>query len=386
VGADQVKDFYRMGGKDGTWISLWPMPFESDAILTITNYGKETMKVAMGVEYAPWEWDERSMHFHACWRFDHPIPTQPRQDWNYVEIKGKGVFVGDNLAVINPSEIWWGEGDEKIYFDGQTFPSHFGTGTEDYYGYAWCSPEPFLAPFHGQPRCDGYKMGNNWGHTTISRVRALDAIPFQTDFRFDMEVWHWRECEVGYGATSFFYARPGVEHNRAPLPAVAAAPVPEPAPLPPPYRIEGAIECEEMEILDHSEGMPVGPQKMRGYGKQTASNDLQLWCQGRQPGDFVELKIPAPSDGKYRVTLYAIRSWDYGIMRFQVNGKDTGKEVDLFNTAGKAVAPTGAIDLGVFEAEGGSMTLRAEVVGGHPDSEGSKSFFGLDCVVLEPAS
>ena len=29
--------------------------------------------------------------------------------------------------------------------------------------------------------------------------------------------------------------------------------------------------------------------------------------------------------------------------------------------------------------------LRAEVVGGNPKSEGNKSFFGLDCVVLTAA-
>ena len=112
--------------------------------------------------------------FEVEWRQENPIHTQPRQDWNYVEVRGAGVFVGDTLAVTNPVKTWWGEGDEKIYVDGETFPSHFGTGTEDYYGYAWGSPEPFEGPFHAQPRCDG---PDNYGHTTVSRVRILDAIP-----------------------------------------------------------------------------------------------------------------------------------------------------------------------------------------------------------------
>ena len=47
------------------------------------------------------------------------------------------------LHLINYHRGWWGEGDEKIYVDGEDFPSHFGTGTEDYYGYAWCRPEEF---------------------------------------------------------------------------------------------------------------------------------------------------------------------------------------------------------------------------------------------------
>jgi hypothetical protein len=38
---------------------------------------------------------------------------------------------------MNPVTIWWGEGDEKIWVDGEAFPSIFGTGTEDYYAYSW---------------------------------------------------------------------------------------------------------------------------------------------------------------------------------------------------------------------------------------------------------
>jgi hypothetical protein len=306
------------------------------------------------------------------------------KDWNYVEIKGKGLFVGDTLSVINPVSNWWGEGDEKIYVDGEPFPSHFGTGTEDYYGYAWCCNEPFLAPFHGQPRCDGLAHGNNWGHTTISRVRALDAIPFTSSFRFDMEVWHWKECEVGYGCATFFYARPGATHNRPPLPEIVSTAMPEPPPLPPPFKIEGALECEAMEVLAHSEGLPLGIQDMKGFGPEISSKGAQLWVQGREPGDFVELKIPLEQGGEFGVTLYATRSWDYGVVRFFLNGRRVGKDVDLYNAEARAVAATGPLDLGRVKAPDGVMTLRVEVVGGHPLAEGSKSFFGLDCMVLTP--
>lgn len=385
VGADEVKDFYRRVEPGKPWVSLWSMPYEKNAMIRFLNQSEDPVHVKISCVVDDWTWDDRSMHFFARWRFEHPIPTRPKQDWNYVEITGKGVFVGDTLAVINPVSNWWGEGDEKIYFDGQTFPSHFGTGTEDYYGYAWCCNEPFHAPFHGQPRCDGLPHGNNWGHSTVTRVRALDAIPFEEDFKFDMEVWHWKECEVGYGATTFFYARPGARHNRFPQPLEALMPVPEPPPLPPPFSIEGAIECEDMKILDKSEGIPAAPQNMRGFGREVSSNERHLWVQGRRKGDFVELEIPVEKPGRYKFLLYATRSWDYGIIRFFVNGGQAGEDVDLFNQKERKVEATGALDLGVFEPRDGRMILRAEVVGGHERSEGSKSFFGLDCVVLEKA-
>jgi len=69
---------------------------------------------------------------------------------------------------------------------------------------------------------------------------------------------------------------------------------------------------------------------------------------------------------------------------FSINGESTEVKVDLFNTEGKAVIATGALDLGVHAAKDGKLVLRCEVVGGNPASEGSKSFFGVDCVRLTP--
>jgi hypothetical protein len=385
AGVVQNEDFYRSVQCGGSWTCRWPMPYRQSARISVRNLGGEDFEINLTAETVERPWTDRSMHFYARWRFEHPIPTRPMKDWNYIEVNGKGVFVGDTLSVINPVSNWWGEGDEKIYVDGEKFPSHFGTGTEDYYGYAWCCPVPFQAPFHGQPRCDGHPHDNNWGHTTVSRVRALDAIPFTRSFRLDMEVWHWKECEVGYGAAAFFYALPGADHNRPPLPDAAKAPVPVPPPLPPPFRIEGALECEAMKVLAKREELPVTTQNMKSFGPKISSGDAHLWIQGREPGDFVELEVPLEGGGAHRVLLYATRSWDYGIVRFFINGRRAGEDVDLFNEEARAVAATGPIDLGVHEAMEGHLKLKVEVVGGNPRSEGSKSFFGLDCVVLVPA-
>src|SRR5690606_15037365 len=128
----------------------------------------------------------------------------------YVTVEGKGVYVGDTLTLFNGAPRWWGEGDEKIYVDGENFPSHFGTGTEDYYGYAWCRPEKFSAPFHAQPDGSGNLEG---GYAVNSRYRALDAIPFEKSIKFDMELWHWAPATVNYAPTTFFYARPGAKAN-----------------------------------------------------------------------------------------------------------------------------------------------------------------------------
>ena len=79
--------------------------------------------------------------------------TRPFRDWHLARIEGQGQLVGTLLNVENPpGAAWWGEGDEKIYVDGERFPSLFGTGTEDYFGYAWSTPERFAHAYHAQTR------------------------------------------------------------------------------------------------------------------------------------------------------------------------------------------------------------------------------------------
>jgi hypothetical protein len=45
---------------------------------------------------------------------------------------------------------WYGEGDDMIFIDGEEWPpSLHGTGTEDYFGTAWCPQQQYSAPYHG---------------------------------------------------------------------------------------------------------------------------------------------------------------------------------------------------------------------------------------------
>ena len=107
--------------------------------------------------------------------------------------------------------------------DGESFPSHLGTGTEDYYGYSFGDRGVvFDAPFHAEPRADG---NSKPGHTTNTRTRSLDAIPFTKSLHFDMEIWHWAQTTMAVAAASYWYARPGATSNRAPDPAGARRPV-----------------------------------------------------------------------------------------------------------------------------------------------------------------
>ena len=71
-------------------------------------------------------------------------------DWPFLKTEGAGRFVGLHAARVESARRWWGEGDEKFFVDGEKFPSTIGTGSEDYFGYAWCCPALFQNAYHNQ--------------------------------------------------------------------------------------------------------------------------------------------------------------------------------------------------------------------------------------------
>ncbi len=249
VGHTKYDDWYRTMHPGSFLHSRFVMPYKSLGKLTLINTGKVSQTCVMNIVTKPLsKWEEGTMYFHAAWKHEHPIKTKAgvgTKDYNVVEITGKGVFLADNLCVMNPVGEWWGEGDEKIYVDGESFPSHFGTGTDAYYGLGPRSNSPFEHPFHVLVRSDGKDLGNNWGYSALTRSRSLDVIPFTKSFKFDMEVLHTAECDIAFGSTVYFYAEPGATTNikampeasgqdvMQPPPPAGEAAVPQPAAAPP---------------------------------------------------------------------------------------------------------------------------------------------------------
>ncbi|MCS6950991.1 MAG: DUF2961 domain-containing protein, partial [bacterium] len=259
------------------------------------------------------------------------------------------------------------------YVDGEPFPSTFGTGSEDYFGYAWCTPTTFTHAYHNQPRVDGPA---NYGHVSNNRFHLIDNIPFQRSFRGDIEVWHWQETQVGYGAIGYWYSdrAQGVQgvpplRERLPvsLPEVAV------------YREPDAIEGETMTVLRRTGGN-LQTQGMTGFG-EAWSREMQLWWTGARPGDVLELGFTVERAGEYELIAAMTKAADYGQFRLSVNGQPVGEVIDLFNNG---VVHTGKIRLGRVVLQQGQNVLRVEVVGTNPASVGDRHMFGLDFIKLEP--
>ncbi len=208
--------YYVSADSLGMMESRWLMPFSRSAQIRIHNHGEQTVEVvALDIDHKEYGWNENTMYFHAAWNETKNLDTQTKFDYNFITIRGRGVFVGDNLTIFNtfPDRTginWWGEGDEKIYVDGEDFPSNFGTGTEDYYCYAWCRPQWFSSINVSQPLGEGNKTP---GLSVNNRYRLLDAIPFEESFKFDMEIWHPYYAPMNYSPATFWYAFKGARWN-----------------------------------------------------------------------------------------------------------------------------------------------------------------------------
>lgn len=230
VGIKPYSMWERSVRSDGTMSCRWIMPFKDNSTFTLENLGEQEVKFEISIEYTQYNWAQNSMYFHSSWRMDEPVPGFPLFDYNFLKVNGKGVYVGDQFTVLNPEEGWWGEGDEKVYVDNDNFPSHFGTGTEDYYGWAGgVVPTPadeFSHPFLGNIRVGS---PNSIGYNTCTRTRVLDAIPFNRKIDFNIESsgsnrTSWFHLQ--YAINTYWYACPGAISNQGALPEMVARKIP----------------------------------------------------------------------------------------------------------------------------------------------------------------
>jgi len=192
IGLNPMQGWYRTVAEDGTMTCRWVMPYKTGGKVSLVNLSDDAVDATLEVKTSDWKWDDRSMYFHAGWRGQYPVSTRPRSDWNYINVKGRGVYVGSN----------------------------------DFYEH----------PFHAQPRVHEYNKLNRkptgknqknvFGFSVETRSRALDTIPFNRSLQLDMEVWHWLEVQMGYGVGAYWYGFGDTTSNHKPDPKeVANVPV-----------------------------------------------------------------------------------------------------------------------------------------------------------------
>lgn len=221
MGAPRSKCHYVEWDAEGSLQLWWQMPYSRCAQIGILNLGNEAVEIDMEASVGDYRWDDNSLYFHASWqsrtdvhlcgKCGNPVTAKNDEclDERTFEAKGgRGVLVGNLLSVFNHADKWYGEGDAKIWVDDDTFPSILGTGLEDYYNASWAPLILYYTPYGGAIRAD---LSSSHGYNAFLRTRLLDAIPFENNICFDVEIMGWEDGKIDYEATTFWYGDMGVE-------------------------------------------------------------------------------------------------------------------------------------------------------------------------------
>lgn len=208
--------------------AYFPMPFADGARVTLENRGERTLGGAIGafwyhVEYETYDrpLPDGTLRFHAG--FAQEDPTTPvgdrpnRTHWrglnldgaeNYVALdtQGEGQMVGLLLEIENRAGGWYGEGDDMVFIDGDTWPpSIHGTGTEEIFGGGACPSEEYASLYSGfhlveSPEFDGLVGMYRWW--------VADPIRFRSSLRWTLEHGHANNFGNRYSSVAYWYQQP----------------------------------------------------------------------------------------------------------------------------------------------------------------------------------
>lgn len=352
---------------------FWQMPFRKSARIEIVNQSEKPISLL----YYNIDWIKKdelpqdTPYFYAQYRQEYPV--QSGKDYVVLETKGKGHYVGTVLAVRTRSPAWFGEGDEKIYIDGEAKPSIWGTGTEDYFLSAWGLKEAGT-PYFGVPYFDGW--GIVGGHTSAYRWHINDPLVFNTGIKVTLEHFgwispdenpnrkstSWNEREDDFASVAFWY-QTGEPTFEARSPGAAERKLP---------RIERiTVRAGEFSATNyHGFGRAVTQQLGIHESPQL------LYMPREQEGAWLEIPFEVPKREPLRLLLNVTKADDFGKYQAYLNGVKIGPPMDLYNEKIIA-AEEHLLD---FWADPGKYTLRLQCVGRNLRSQGF--YAGVESVQL----
>lgn len=355
--------------------SFWQMPFRKSARIEIVNQSSKPINLL----YYNIDWIQKPIakdtpYFYAQYRQEYP--AEGGKDYVVLDTKGKGHYVGTVLAVRSRSPMWFGEGDEKIYLEGEERPSIWGTGTEDYFLSAWGLLKT-STPYFGVPYFD--EWGIVGGHTSAYRWHINDPIVFQKGIRVTFEHFgwisadenpkgltnSWNEREDDVSSVAYWY-QTGTPTFEVRAPAVRTLPSIE-------REItfardnerhgKGTVQRQQLPFFD-------GPQVL--YRPESVAQgwmEIPFTIKKKEPLRLVLNMTTSYDFGRYQP--YLIDAADAGTM-----GVKLGGPIDLYS----AEVANKEFHLLDFWPEPGKYTLLLQCVGKSPKSEGD--YLGIESVRL----
>lgn len=169
-----------------SFVSYIPMPFRRRARVVVTNESpREVPLFFYDLNFrALASLPRDALYFHAWWSRDRAtglgeaFAVLPR-------VAGRGRFLGTSVTTLtNPAygKTWWGEGEAKIYLDGDGANATLvGTGTEDYVGSGW-GQGVYVNRFQGSPVAD--EASGRWSYY---RFHIPDPVFFARELRVELQ-------------------------------------------------------------------------------------------------------------------------------------------------------------------------------------------------------
>ncbi|MFC1736125.1 glycoside hydrolase family 172 protein [Candidatus Hydrogenedentota bacterium] len=208
-------------GTDGYNI-YFPMPFSDGARIEIVNDGIfPVSNVWFHIDYELRESiDPELGRFHAQWRRTKPdemlmgpedkLNLTGAENYRILEAEGRGHYMGCALFVDNLEHKWWGEGDDMIFIDGESWPpSIHGTGTEEIFGGGACPAYEYAGPY------TGFHLISNddyFGKTSMYRWCVADPVRFSRSISVSIEHGHANDRPNDYSSVAYWYqAEPHAE-------------------------------------------------------------------------------------------------------------------------------------------------------------------------------
>ena len=348
------------------------MPFRKSARVEVVNQSEKPISLL----YYNIDWIKKEKiskdtpYFYAQYRQEYP--AQNGKDYVLLDTQGRGHYVGTVLSVRTRSPSWFGEGDEKIYIDGEEKASIWGTGTEDYFLSAW-GLKTTGTPHFGVPYFD--QWGIVGGHTSAYRWHISDPLVFNKGIKVTFEhygwissdenptqkVDSWNEREDDYSSVAFWY-QTGQPTFMARAPHARERTLPN---------LDTIIAAREFaDAAFHGAG-EAQPQNLDIY-----TDGHLLYMPPTQDGAWVEIPFEVEKKEPKRLVLVMTRSYDFGKYQAYLNGVKLGGVIDLYSDQTAA----GEYHLLDFWPDPGKYKLRLECVGRNARSTGC--YLGIESVRL----
>ncbi len=353
-----------LGMSSGGYYCYFPMPFNKKARIEVVNdTGEEVFAFYYQINIYQFEnpLDENTGYFHALWKRD--LRTDYNENYVALEAEGEGQFVGLNFnGQPYRGSLFYLEGDEMIYVDGESHPSIYGTGMEDYFTSGWYFKNgEFSADFHGLILKD-----DATGRVAAYRHHIPDAIPFKKSIKVTYEHGHANEQVADFATTAFWYQMEPHKPWGPLLKPGLRIPLRRPVP-------EGAYEAEEA-ILEGSIQSKV--EDMSDFGPDWSG--LQQLLVDGEPDDEFELILSPLREAKYHVDIYPTKGPGYGTFDIYSGNKKVGS----FDGYDEKITPAEKFRIPDIEVKDGQLSLKFKISRKNTHSNGYD--VGLDAFILVP--